>query len=191
MVNGIASSCSSTLACRPQLVQVGHAKVKVAWSRSRLQGHEGRRGTGPVRISRHNRIAAGKSLPARAANASAASDSEDRRRVQARRARLRASARSPRSSAARAWRRWLPAARSIASVAEREEPTGMTSWSYATVPRARQQQQLQIGRRPLQPPVRVLCVDDRAVVDCLAPVRRADRPTVHRVLQQTAPCPAP
>ena len=47
-----------------------------------------------------------------------------------------------------------------------------------------EQQQLQIGRRALQAPVRVVRVDDRAVIDPLRPVRRAERAAVERVSQE-------
>ena len=52
-----------------------------------------------------------------------------------------------------------------------------------------QQQQLQVGRRPLQPSVRVVGVDDRSVVDRLASMGRGERLAVDRVPQQDRSAP--
>ena len=52
-----------------------------------------------------------------------------------------------------------------------------------------QQQELQVRRRALPAPVRVIRVDDGAVIDGLAPVRRAEHLAVHGVPQQDQPAP--
>ena len=77
------------------------------------------------------------------------------------------------------------------SASSSSRPRGEPVFALAPVRRVldddEQQQKLQVRRRPLQPLDRVVQVDDRAVVDRLAPVGRAERPTLDRVAHEDDP----